>query len=96
MQKKAVVITIDDSIATATTNLKEGEIVKMFFGEEVLEIKVKKDIPFGHKFAIKNINLGDQILKYGESIGSAICNILIGEHVHVHNVQSERGRGDRD
>lgn len=96
MQKKAIVITTNDSIATATTNLKEGEIVKMFFGEEVLEIEVKKDIPFGHKFAIKNINLGDQILKYGESIGSAICNISIGDHVHVHNVQSERGRGDRD
>ena len=95
MQKKAVVITTNDSIATATTNLKAGEIVKMFFGEEVLEIEVIKDIPFGHKFAIKNINLGDQILKYGESIGSAICNISIGDHVHVHNVQSERGRGDR-
>lgn len=96
MQKKAVVITINDSIATATMNLKAGEIAKMFFGEGILEIEVKKDIPFGHKFAIKNIEFGEQVLKYGESIGSAICNISVGDHVHIHNVQSERGRGDRD
>lgn len=96
MQKKAVVITINDSVATATTDLKAGEVAKMFFGEEILEVEVKKDIPFGHKFAIKNIKSGDSIFKYGESIGSAICDIPIGDYVHVHNVQSERGRGDRN
>ncbi|MGL5723709.1 UxaA family hydrolase [Cetobacterium sp.] len=96
MQKKAVVITTNDSIATATTDLKAGEVAKMFFGKEVIEIEVRKDIPFGHKFAIKDIKVGEPVLKYGESIGSAITDINIGEHVHVHNIQSERGRGDRD
>jgi len=34
------------------------------------------------------------ILKYGEVIGEATKDIKVGEHVHVHNVASTRGRGD--
>ncbi|VFS54652.1 Uncharacterised protein [Leminorella grimontii] len=38
--------------------------------------------------------LHDEVYKYGESIGRATQAIELGEHVHVHNVESERGRGD--
>ena len=33
--------------------------------------------------------------KYGEVIGAATRDIRVGEHVHVHNVEGKRGRGDR-
>ena len=36
-----------------------------------------------------------EVLKYGESIGKATKNISKGEHVHIQNVESNRGRGDR-
>jgi altronate dehydratase small subunit len=57
-------------------------------------IKVWEDIPFGHKFAIKEIKKGEQIIKYGEEIGIATQDIKIGEYVHIHNLESIRGRGD--
>lgn len=95
MEKQAVVITEKDSVAVATADLKKGSKAKMFIGKEVVEIELKEDIKFGHKFAIKEIKKGDHVIKYGESIGIATRDILVGEHVHVHNVESDRGRGDR-
>ena len=51
-------------------------------------------IPYGHKMALKPIPKGGTVLKYGLSIGSAMEDIQPGNHVHVHNVESNRGRGD--
>ncbi|MEI6383303.1 MAG: UxaA family hydrolase [Betaproteobacteria bacterium] len=42
-------------------------------------------IPFGHKFALKTIEIGQDIIKYGVRIGVATQTITTGEHVHVHN-----------
>ncbi len=47
-----------------------------------------KDIPAGHKYALKNINKGEFIIKYGEIIGRASQDIKEGEWVHTHNVKS--------
>lgn len=52
------------------------------------------DVPYGHKIAIADIAAGEAILKYGESIGVASKTIKKGEYVHVHNLDSRRGRGD--
>ena len=51
-------------------------------------------IPYGHKIAIRDIPGGTPILKYGEQIGRANGDIARGEHVHVHNLDCQRGRGD--
>lgn len=37
---------------------------------------------------------GDTVWKYGQSIGKATENIEVGDHVHVHNIEPLRGRGD--
>lgn len=55
---------------------------------------VLNDIPYGHKVAVIAINKGELINKYGEEIGIASKDITPGEHVHVHNLDSMRGRGD--
>lgn len=46
------------------------------------------DIPAGHKFALRDINKGEYIIKYGEIIGRATTDIKKGEWVHTHNVKS--------
>lgn len=46
------------------------------------------EIPAGHKFALRDINIGEYIIKYGEIIGRASANIKKGEWVHTHNVKS--------
>ncbi len=46
-------------------------------------------ISVGHKVARKRIAEGQKVIKYGVSIGSAIANIAIGDHVHLHNMKSD-------
>ena len=58
------------------------------------EIAVTGDVPYGHKIAVKDIHIGEKITKYGEEIGIATREIIKGEYVHVHNLDSMRGRGD--
>ncbi len=45
-------------------------------------------IPAGHKYALCDIKTGDYVIKYGEIIGKATCDIKEGEWVHTHNVKS--------
>lgn len=52
------------------------------------------DIPYGHKIAVRDIQAGEPIMKYGESIGAATVDIKKGEYVHIHNMVALRGRGD--
>lgn len=48
------------------------------------------DIPLGHKVALKDLAVGDTVLKYGSDIGKVVAPIKKGEHVHVHNVKTKR------
>ena len=58
------------------------------------EITVHGDVPYGHKIALCNIARGEHIMKYGECIRAASCDIKKGDYVHVHNLEALRGRGD--
>jgi altronate dehydratase small subunit len=51
-------------------------------------------VPFGHKICIAEMPSGTEVLKYGQVIGRASRSIKLGEHMHVHNVESARARGD--
>ena len=42
----------------------------------------------GHKYALRDIKCGEDIIKYGNPIGHAVCDIKKGEHVHTHNVKT--------
>lgn len=79
-----------DTVAVALGALQPGQEVMV--GTSV--VMVGNVIPFGHKLAIKPMNKGDWVIKYGERIGIATEDINVGQHVHVHNVESYRGRGD--
>jgi hypothetical protein len=43
----------------------------------------------GHKIAFRPIQKGEKVMKYGASIGSALCTIEPGEHVHIQNLASD-------
>ena len=89
--KKVIVLDDRDNVATAITDIALGEQIETGFGS----VTATQDIPFGHKVALTRISHGGVILKYGESIGLAEGDIALGACVHVHNVDSQRGRGDR-
>lgn len=85
-------INIKDNVVTLIKNVASGDAL---LGVNVPEgIFSLNDIQLGHKVAIETIRSGDQVIKYGEVIGYAFLNIMSGEHVHVHNIASGRGRGD--
>ena len=46
-----------------------------------------EDIPAYHKVAVRDIAEGDYVVKYGEQIGVALCDIRVGDYVHVHNLR---------
>ena len=54
---------------------------------EVL-LESQGDIPAGHKVALRPIQKGEDIIKYGFPIGHATCDINTGEWVHSHNVET--------
>lgn len=89
---RALLIRGNDNVATVLQDIEEKEIVSFALGETKQKVQVKQNIPFGHKFAVTRIEKGESIVKYGEIIGRAICTIEVGYHVHVHNVESTRGR----
>jgi altronate dehydratase small subunit len=91
---RAIVLTEKDNVATAVENLSAGAEVRVSVGTKELVVKLVNAIQFGHKFALKGISQGGEVIKYGEVIGKAATDIAPGEHVHVHNVESQRGRGD--
>lgn len=93
--KKAIVMDSKDNVATLLTDVDANDVVQVMTGNKTDEAKVKETIHFGHKFAMKTITKGQDVVKYGEVIGQAVRDIGEGQHVHVHNVESLRGRGDR-
>lgn len=58
--------------------------------DETVTLKVRDDVPIGHKFALNDIKAGDTIVKYGHDIGKAIADIPKGGHAHVHNIKTKR------
>ena len=95
MRLQALVMNDNDNVATAVCPLKRADTVDIQIGENTGSIVLLNDIPFGHKLATGDIESGENIVKYGEIIGRAVAGIRKGEHVHVHNVEGLRGRGDR-
>ena len=96
MGYRAVMMSPYDNVATALEEIPAGDLVRVRKGEEQLRIEVKELIPFGHKFALEFIAAGAKVVKYGEVIGVATQDIGLGWHVHIHNVESLRGRGDKE
>ena len=50
----------------------------------------KSDVPIGHKVALRDLMVGDTVIKYGEDIGKVVAPIRKGEHVHTHNLKTKR------
>ncbi|MBB5323216.1 altronate dehydratase small subunit [Anoxybacillus tepidamans] len=92
---RTVMMNPKDNVATALDYIPASSIVKVTCQEKEYEIEIKENIGFGHKFAVVPIEKGMDIFKYGEVIGVASKNIAVGEHVHTHNVEGKRGRGDK-
>lgn len=75
----------EDNCATSLAEIPNDDEVELNGGTI---IKINQKIPFGHKFALRKINKGDLVKKYGEIIGVATENIESGDWIHTHNIKS--------
>ncbi|MGD0472560.1 MAG: UxaA family hydrolase [Candidatus Velthaea sp.] len=81
----------DDHVAVCLRDVAAGTELDFDGGGRVT---ARIAIPAGHKIALRAIESGELIRKYGQTIGRAGVAIEPGQHVHVHNVEGTRGRGD--
>ena len=58
--------------------------------DRTISLKARQDIPIGHKVALKDMSVGDTVLKYGIDMGKVVAPIKAGEHAHVHNIKTKR------
>lgn len=94
MPAVAFILHARDNVATVLgANAEAGEALALR-GINAGAVTPSGPIPDGHKFALDTIAAGQEIIKYGVTVGRATCEILAGTHVHVHNMESLRGRGD--
>ncbi len=93
MTARALVLHAQDNVATLLGEAGAGADCPLK-GALAGTVTLLEDIPYGHKIAVKPIAEGEVIRKYGEPIGTANAAIATGALVHVHNVESHRGRGD--
>lgn len=91
---RAFVLSASDNVATLVDPVRIGDAVSLV-GETTATVNAKAEIAYGHKLATRAIAKGEAILKYGKVIGQATQEIGVGDHVHVHNVEALRGRGDK-
>ena len=82
-----VKINQNDNVAVALRALNKGEVLQT----AETAVTLMEDIPQGHKFALKEIKSGEEVVKYGFRIGFAKEDIQPGQWVHVHNVKTALG-----
>jgi altronate dehydratase small subunit len=87
---KAILLGETDNVATAIDDVPAGSELTVVNGTNELRVVVTDPIPFGHKAALHDIPKGSPVVKYDEDIGTAVVDIRRGQHVHVHNVVSNR------
>ncbi len=74
-----------DNCATTLDDVPKNEEINIFNN---ISIKINHNINFGHKFALKDIDKGEYLFKYGEIIGIATEDIKLGDWIHIHNIKS--------
>lgn len=74
----------EDNVAVAIEPIPKGESISAA-GYTVTTLE---EIPQGHKVALKAIASGDEIIKYGYSIGHATEEIKPGQWVHTHDMKT--------
>lgn len=82
--KEIIKINEKDNVVVALRDLSKSEIIEV----ENKKIEIKEDIKRGHKVAISDFKVNDNVIKYGYPIGHAIKDISIGEWIHTHNIKT--------
>jgi len=75
----------DDNVVVACRALSAGETIDA----AGVPLEVVSSVALGHKLARVSLLAGDKVRRYGSTIGSMTQDAAPGEHVHLHNLQSD-------
>jgi altronate hydrolase len=76
-----------DNVLVALTDLAKGSIIEV----EGARITLIEDILRGHKFTLKALAKGDNVIKYGFPIGHLTRAVEAGSWVHTQNIKTNLG-----
>lgn len=84
MNTKYLKINPADNVAVAILPLKAGETITV----DGQDITLNEDIPAGHKFALKDLAEGENVIKYGYPIGHAREARKQGDWMNENNIKT--------
>jgi hypothetical protein len=86
-----------DNVATLLADAEPGPVALRGAAERG-EVRLREPIALGHKVALRPVQAGEAVIKYGVAIGLAAQAIAEGEWVHLHNCSSrfDERSGDFD
>jgi len=81
-----------DDVGVAVADLKKGASAGALTleGKPAGRVKLRDNVPLGHKVALRDVAKDQPVTKYGRPIGKAVQVIAKGAHVHTHNLKSLR------
>lgn len=82
---RLILLSPQDNLVVAASTLPKGESLRL----DGAAITLTAEIGVGHKIARRPIQSGGKVFKYGVAIGSATCDIALGDHIHTHNLKSD-------
>ena len=69
MEINALLMDEKDNVVTCVTEVAAGQDVVYRKGQEFCTVKAEENIPYCHKVALVDLKKGDEVIKYGESLG---------------------------
>ena len=93
-EPSAIVLHPSDDVAVLVAAVAAGEGVAVRGAREGLRLTAGAALASGHKLALRDLEAGHDVRKYGEVIGRLTAPVAAGGHVHIHNLRSLRGHGD--
>jgi altronate hydrolase len=84
-ENSAIHLHAADNIAVARVPISAGAALVV----DGVHLTARDSIAAGHKVAVKTIQAGETVVRYGQSIGRARELIEAGRHIHTHNLTFE-------
>ena len=86
---------VHDKADTVGVVVVEGVVAGQELGVHLADdsdfrVTAAHDIPIGHKVALADLTSGQDVTKYGETVGRMVASAARGDHVHTHNMKTKR------
>lgn len=82
--KRFLKINAADNVAVALADLAAGEHLQI----DGREVTLREAVARGHKFALRDLAEGENVIKYGYPIGHVTRPVAAGEWIHSHNLKT--------